>query len=48
VTGQRRDGKRHQHRRLHEQDELVEQAAAKPRTISTAITITGRPPLKSR
>jgi hypothetical protein len=42
VTRQCRDGKRHQHRRRHQQHELVEQAAAKPRTISTAITTTGR------
>jgi hypothetical protein len=47
-TGQCRDGKRHQHheqhqhRRHHQQHELVEQAAAKPRTINTAITTTGR------
>jgi hypothetical protein len=41
VTGQCRDGKRHQrheqhqHRRHHQQHELVEQVAAKPRTITT-------------
>jgi hypothetical protein len=48
MTGQCRDGKRHQHheqhqhRRHHQQNELVEQAAAKPRAISTGITTTGR------
>ena len=37
-----RNGKRHQHHEQYQQHELVEQAAAKPRTISTAITTTGR------
>jgi hypothetical protein len=48
VTGQCRDGKRHQHRRHQQLHELVEQVAAKPRTISTAITTTGTYPARNR